>query len=164
MTTSTDPRAEFGHLSVGELRDELDGVTALERKLQQELGRARPTREQVEALIASVQTKSTARLASLAVGGLRAATDANPGAPGFRDAETTALAFVLSSDGFADALREQYAARRPSEADLAPKVEEAGRLNRRAAAIKAELELRELDDLRAEEARRREAALDRLGS
>ncbi len=71
---------------------------------------------------------------------------------------------MLSSDDFADTLREQYAARRPSETDLAPKVEEMGRLSRRAAAIKAELELRELDDLRAEEERRRKAALGRLGS
>ena len=164
MSTTTNPRADFEHLSADELRDELDGLTALERKLQQELARARPTREEVEGLIKSVQTKSTARLASLAVGGLRAATDATPGAPGFRDAETTALAFVLSSDAFAEALREQYASRRPSRDDLAPKVEEVERMSRRAAAIKAELELRELDDLRAEEERRREAALERLGS
>ncbi len=58
MTTSTDLRAEFAHLSVEELRSELDGVSTLERKLQQELARARPTREEVETLIESVQTKS----------------------------------------------------------------------------------------------------------
>lgn len=161
---TTDPRAEFAHLSADELREELEAQTVRERNLQQDLGRARPTREDVESMIDKVKSKSTARLAKLAATGLRSATDAVPGALGFKDAENTALAFVLSSDEFAAALREQYAATRPTEADLAPKVEQASDARRLVKAIRAELELRELDDRRAEEERQREAALERLGS
>jgi hypothetical protein len=155
-----DPRAAFAGWSEDELRDELDGLLVLARDRAYQLEHRQPTREAAEQQIASFQRRSKSRLAGLASRAM-SAMSANPGTAGFKDAEQAAIHTMLASDEYAAALREHYAAKRPTDADLEPLRAAIEQTARRREAIKAELRLRDLDALRAdEEAERADALAD----
>lgn len=140
---TADPRAEFNGRTDDELRDERHAATERARTIARNLDR--PTREAVERTIDTTRERAQERLVSIAHRGLDAAMNAIPGAPGFRDAESTVFAYVMASDEFANTLKATLAATLPAEADLAPDRQEHARLQRRALALNAELRLRELD-------------------
>jgi uncharacterized membrane protein len=67
---------------------------------------------------------------------------------------------ALAGDDFAGALREHYAAKRPTKAEVAPLHASIERVRARIDAIHGEFRLRELDTRRAEEEAQRNAALE----
>jgi hypothetical protein len=160
----TDPRAEFAEFSDEDLRGEIDGLAVLEQSIRDDLARRWwPTQAEAEAQIAAAQRRAEELLASrakLTYDSLR--LEATPSSEAFRELQIAATLGYIASDAFADAMREHYAAKRPSEDDAAPVRERLERTIRRCRAIRAELELRKLDTLRASEESKRETALAAL--
>jgi hypothetical protein len=157
-----DPRAQFAGRSDAELREDLETLLVLVRDRQYQLAHREPTREAAEQKIAVFQQALKTRLANLASPAMLALGSAEPGSVGVQPADRAAIHCALASDDFAAALREHYAARRPTDADLEPLRTEIDHANRRRDAIKAELRLRELDMQREEDERIREAAVAEL--
>src|SRR3954453_22246632 len=99
-TTITDPRAEFAALSDDELRDELHVATERARIA---LGNAsRPTRDGIEAKLATAQQRARSYFDKLAARAMDAALNAVPGSASYRALEDAALAAFIASGGFAD--------------------------------------------------------------
>src|SRR5688500_12348580 len=113
MSKTTDPRADFAAIEDDELRAELEELAVRGQHVRQDLGRSRPTRKQAEEAIDAGQARAAQLLASHAndaVNGLTAA----PHAIGFRPLQLAATLHIVASDNFAAALKEHYAAKRPS--------------------------------------------------
>ena len=72
-----------------------------------------------------------------------------------------AVPSAVASDAFASALKAALAVKLPTDVDLDRERDEHARLERRRAAIEAELQLRELDAQRAREAKQRAALVAR---
>jgi hypothetical protein len=93
----------------------------------------------------------------------------SPGGPGARAPIQRALrspaevrASPGASDEFAKAMRESFAAKRPSEAELEPTRSRPGRDSAGLEAMRAELEPRKLDERHASDEAKREATLAEL--
>lgn len=156
-TNTTDPRAQFAGTSDANLRCEAADLRERRDRLRLQVENRRPTREDVASEVARLQASARTRFDSNASQGLRQFGTAVPGSPGYLSVENMVMAYVLSSDALADALTQSLSASRPSEADLAPAIDECKWMTARADAIDAELRLRDLDSQRESEERERAA-------
>jgi hypothetical protein len=160
---TTDPRAEFASFSDEELRDELEGLRQLEENIRQDLERGRPTQAEAEKAIDAWQARASAWL-DAHVADAYSHRNAQINSVGGRKVENVATLVVIASDEFATAMRERFAAKRPSEADLEPTRARLAETSRRRKAMKAELDLRKLYELRASEEAKRQAALEAMSA
>jgi hypothetical protein len=142
--TKNDPRAAFAGIETPELREELEEIAHRRQLVGQDLDRARPTGKQIEDSIDAARERAADFL-----GGPRGlevvrSLTAVPGSQGFRVLTEAATLHVLASDDFAERMKRDVAARRPSETDLAPLREKLAEFDRHERAIRAELDLRKL--------------------
>lgn len=163
--SKTDPRAEFAALDTNELRADLEVVEHRIQLVHQDLARMKPTRKEAEEKIEAAQARARKALDGPVTGeAFSHLSSASLGSIGWGKVEDVAVLHIVASDAFAETMKSHFAAKRRSETDLQPKRGELAALERRQKAIRAELELRKLDELRAAEDAKREAALDKLRS
>jgi hypothetical protein len=155
-TIKRNPRAAFAAMNDEQLHDELGRLESERVRLIDSIEAKRPTREEIAQQVEALRAKRADRLSHQRVTtGLSALANAVPGSRGFRDVEELVLYYVLSSEGFADAVEQVLAQDRPTEADLEPSREQLADVVRRRRAAEMERELRELDAHQADENARR---------